>query len=82
MIIKQKGRCYYSDVPLVFKRNSDWMYSIERIDNKLGHIKENCVLVCIEFNSTDQSQLAVNEIHGSSQWSKEKFKYLLEHINK
>ncbi len=81
MIIKQNGRCYYSGIPLIYKPNSDWMCSIERIDNKLGYTNENCVLVCVEFNSSDHTQLTTNKICGSSQWSKEKFNYFLKHLN-
>lgn len=81
-IIEQHGKCYYSDIPLVFKEHSEWMCSIERINNEIGYTKENIVLVCSEFNTMDASVLATNEICGSSQWSKDKFKYLMDHINK
>lgn len=80
-IISQKGRCYYSDIPLVFKSNCDWKTSIERVNNKLGYTKENTVLICVEFNSFDNTVITKNEIHGSSQWSKDKFNQLLKHIN-
>lgn len=80
-IIEQKGRCYYSDIPLIFKTNSDWRCSLERLNNKLGYTKENTVLICSEFNSGDHSVMSKDENIGSAQWSKDKFNYLLEHLD-
>jgi hypothetical protein len=79
-IIQQKGRCYYSNIPMTYKPKSHWMCSIERLNNKKGYTNENTVLICIEFNTGDWSA-HTNDNDGSSQWSREKFKYLLEHIN-
>lgn len=81
-IIEQKGRCYYSGIPLVFKSNSEWKCSLERLDNKKGYTNENTVLICVEFNSSDLTNLTSNQVTGSCQWSKDKFEYLLEHLNK
>lgn len=81
-IMEQKGRCYYSKIPLVFEPCNDWKCSIERIDNAKGYTKENSILICNEFNTADLTQIAKNKISGSAQWSKEKFNYLLEHIIK
>ena len=81
-IIEQKGRCYYSNIPLIFKNKSEWMCSIERIDNNLGYTNENTVLICIEFNTSDFSSVASHKTSGSAQWSKDKFKVLMDHINK
>ena len=44
----QNGRCYYSNYPM--NMIDDYQISIERKNNKLGYIKENCVLICLEFN--------------------------------
>jgi hypothetical protein len=79
-IIDQKGRCAYSSIPLAYKLKAGYRMSIERINNKLGYTKENTVLICIDFNSTDQSSISDNAI-GSSQWSKAKFEYLLANMN-
>lgn len=64
--VKQKGRCYYSGMKLSWSVNSDWVISIERLDEdpKIGHMQANCVLVCHEFNT------------GGTQWSREKVEYL------
>lgn len=79
-ILDQKGRCAYSDIPLAFKHHSQYQMSIERLDNKLGYTDENTVLICVEFNSIDNS---VNCEHatGSGQWSNAKINFLLENMN-
>lgn len=30
--------------------SEDWRASIERVDDSIGYVKSNCVLVCYEFN--------------------------------
>ena len=57
------------------------MMSLERLNNKKGYTKENTVLICVEFNSIDRSSISINQGTGSSQWSKEKFQYLLNNSN-
>jgi hypothetical protein len=79
-IIDQKGRCAYSSIPLVYERNADYRASIERINSRLGYTNENTVLICLEFNSTDQSSVH-ERATGSGQWSKAKFEYLLTNMN-
>eukprot|EP01083_Nonionella_stella_P102936 293462_1 len=71
---EQMFRCY-SAIPMTFKRNMDWRCSLERMDNMKGYTKDNCVLICWEFNSTDRTVHAVNPVLGSSQWNQEKFTY-------
>ena len=78
-IIQQKGRCYYSNIPLTFKPKTDWSLSIERLDNKKGYTDKNTVLICLEFNSMDQSSITETET-GSGQWSKEKFSYFMKNF--
>ena len=78
-IIEQKGRCYYSNIPLKFTRKTDWMASLERLDNCQGYTKENTVLVCVEFNCTDQSMNSNSQNSTSSKWTKDKFKYFMDH---
>ena len=74
MLEKQRGRCYYSGVPLEYKQiHAPWRLSIERLDNSIGYTVENCVLIAIEFNTADHSRnIAVTEVFGTAQWSKEK----------
>ena len=71
----QNFRCYYSGIPMAFKRNADWRCSLERLDNMCGYTIDNCVLICWEFNSADRTAIAKFPVHGSSQWSKAKFAY-------
>jgi hypothetical protein len=82
LILSQKGRCYYSSIPLVYAIKSDWMCSIERLDNEVGYVKNNTVLICNEFNSSDMTCLASDkeDITGSGQWSPEKFDYFLARL--
>jgi len=80
MILEQNGRCYYSSIPLIYKRNTDWKCSIERIDNTKGYVKDNVKLICVEFNVPDNTINAKSEVTSSSQWSKEKFQILFSHI--
>ena len=46
---KQKGLFYYSNLPMNFDRN-DWKISLERINPKIGYIKDNIALICLELN--------------------------------
>ena len=78
MLEQQRGRCYYSSVPLEYKQiHAPWRLSIERLNNSIGYTEENCVLIAIEFNTPDQSRnKAVTEVFGTAQWSKEKVKHV------
>ncbi len=82
LILSQAGRCFYSCIPLVFKIKSDWICSIERLNNKLGYTKNNIILICNEFNTTDLTSLAKdkNLITGSGQWSTNKFAHFISHL--
>ena len=59
----------------MFKQNADWRCSFERLDSSKGYTKENVALICI-----DRTPTSVNEGTGSSQWSKEKVKYLFDNM--
>ena len=70
MLLEQQGRCFYSGVPLQYQcPHTDWVMSLERLDNNLGYVIGNCVLIATEFNTPDHSSYAKGEVHGSSQWS-------------
>jgi hypothetical protein len=49
---KQKGLCYYSNVPLTLlvKKWTDANASLDRIDNTLGYIKDNIAWVHKDVN--------------------------------
>eukprot|EP00435_Cladocopium_sp_Y103_P040484 s1751_g11.t1 len=60
MLWAQRGRCFYSDVPLRYAQsNVDWLMSLERLDNTKTYTRENTCIVALEFNT-------------SAQWSREK----------
>ena len=52
--IRQKGRCYYSNIFMSFKTGGDWQISKERIDPSIGYTEENTVFACIEFQTRAQ----------------------------
>lgn len=56
---KQNGRCAYSNIPLQFRTDDnnsfDWKCSLERKDPRYNYTKENTVLICLEFNTTDNA---------------------------
>lgn len=51
---KQKGRCFYSDIPMTWEKKSDWMVSLERKNPEKSYTRENCCLVCSELNGQVQ----------------------------
>lgn len=70
MLLEQRGRCFYSGVPLQYQcPHTDWVMSLERLDNNLGYVVGNCVLIATEFDTSDHSCCAKGEVYGSSQWS-------------
>lgn len=73
MLWSQGGRCYYSGVPIEYLQpHSDWRISLERLNNEVGYLRWNCVLVACEFNSFDFPRNRALNIHGSQQWSRQK----------
>ena len=52
LIADQCGKCAISGAVLVFKQFSDNQASVDRIDDKVGYVDENCRLVCLEFNTS------------------------------
>ena len=71
MLWLQRGRCFYSGIPLQYKTyHADWAMSLERLNNKRGYVRDNSVLIAAEFNTTDHSnRQIVGEVRGSGQWS-------------
>jgi hypothetical protein len=46
---KQRGRCHWLDIPL--NLTGDWQVSIERLDESVGYVIDNIVLVALETQS-------------------------------
>jgi hypothetical protein len=76
--LQQTGRCAYSNKQL--ELNGEYMMSLERKDVKIGYTKDNCCLICIEFNTTDWSIAKCDDDNrtGSSGWNKEKLKTVVD----
>ena len=76
MLLEQRGRCAKSEVPMeLLLPHSHWRMSLERLDNSKGYSRENCALICAEFNSSDYSRRAGVDpasVQGTAQWSLEK----------
>ena len=49
-LIEEYPNCYYCSVELQYKIYQDDLATIERIDNKVGHVKSNCVIACRTCN--------------------------------
>jgi hypothetical protein len=56
----QQQKCYISGMPMKTSTFTDWQASPERLNNDIGYENSNVVLVCAEFNT-------------SNQWTREKF---------
>merc|ERR550534_2877426 len=66
---EQRGLCYYSGVKMTFRPLSDWMASLERLDNTKGYVRGNVVWICCEFQTSESTHRADGPVKGSSQWS-------------
>ena len=83
---QQNGLCAYSRLPLQFGNSKEinWVISLERKNTLKGYIKSNICLICLEFQASDFSiiQSKNNKDSSNGGWSKEKFKYFMQHITK
>jgi hypothetical protein len=50
LIEDSDDKCYYCNCELQYINYTGNLATIERIDNKLGHIKGNCVIACRTCN--------------------------------
>jgi len=50
LLLLQRGRCYYSGGLLTI-HNGPMRFSVERLDNRVGHVCGNCVLISRMLNS-------------------------------
>jgi len=64
----QKGKCYHSGIPMAIGKGIDWQISLERLGRGTRecpgkYCKDNCVLVCLEFNGRNQiSRTKLNQV--------------------
>jgi len=49
-ILTEQIHCHYCDIELQYVNFESDLATIERLDNKLGHIKSNCVIACRTCN--------------------------------
>ena len=56
-LIEDYKKCYYGDckVNLQYTEYQDDLATIERLDNSIGHIKNNCVMCCMQCNKSKKS---------------------------
>lgn len=56
-LVQESGKnCYYCDVELQYVQNNKTLATIERLNNDIGHIKENCVIACRTCNNSKVGQ--------------------------
>jgi len=63
LIDQSNNECVYCKVELQFVENNNTLASIERIDNTIGHTKNNCVIACLWCNNTRGYRYTHNEFH-------------------
>lgn len=66
---EQKGLCF-GFIPM--KLNGDWKVSLERKDPREPYSKDNCILICREFNVTDTTIHMRNGHKSGVAWTEEK----------
>lgn len=56
-MLKKHMRCYYKDCneELQLVEYTDNLATIERLDNSIGHVKDNCVIACLKCNRSKRS---------------------------
>ncbi|RYE13168.1 MAG: hypothetical protein EOP45_21640, partial [Sphingobacteriaceae bacterium] len=84
MLKAQKGKCHYSQKNLTFDGKAHFHISLERKDVNIGYTKDNCVFICEELNTTNQS--AIQSLHdqekqGNAGWTQTKFDNFRKEIN-
>ena len=67
-VSRTRLRCEYTNITMSITPCSDWICSIERVDNGQGYTKQNTKLVCHEFNHRWKWTAAlVSEVWGIAQ---------------
>lgn len=52
-------KCYYCDRDLQWLEKRDDLGTIERLDNRIGHIKTNCVIACFACNCLGNKRIGL-----------------------
>lgn len=55
-LIFESTKCYYCEVEMQFVEYNDTLCTLERLDNNVGHSKNNCVLACMKCNKSRVGQ--------------------------
>ena len=50
LIEDSRNRCRYCEKKIQYTKYTDDLATIERLDNRIGHIKSNCVITCRSCN--------------------------------
>ncbi|KAG5186468.1 hypothetical protein JKP88DRAFT_241076 [Tribonema minus] len=75
MFVEQRGLCAYSQKRV--SKTGNFQASIERLDSTKGYTRANCVIVCLEFNSMDNSvRLKDTEDDKIGGWSRQKYLFV------
>jgi hypothetical protein len=66
LLVMQQGQCFYCGVPLMYGTGIDRSthragVTIERADNAVPHVIENCVLACSSCNTARSADYTFNE---------------------
>ena len=59
LFLAQNARCFYSGIPSGKRRDFWNFFSLERIDNKRGHVEGNVVFICRVFNTQGQRRSSI-----------------------
>jgi hypothetical protein len=80
----QNGRCYYSGKVMEYGNDARKLrkMSIERLNVRQGYVIGNVALICMGFNSFDQTNRVIpgEVVDGSSGMTKEKFQILKDSV--
>ena len=67
---EQKGKCFYCNVAMITHslglgqgNITPDRLTVERMDNRTGHTKENCILACFRCNSQRSDRYGCNEFY-------------------
>jgi len=60
-LFEESNTCHYCSVEFTYNERCDTFVTIERLNNKIGHIKSNCVLACWNCNIKHNDQNDIRE---------------------